>query len=931
MMPFKAKPLVLAMAFAAPAYAQEAPTTQTSSSQNGQIIEEVVVTGSYRDSLANALETKRGATAAVDAIMAEDIADFPDNNLAESLQRIPGVAISRVAGEGRNITVRGLGPDYTRVRINGMEAIATGGGTDAAGGANRGRGFDFNTFSSDLFNSLTVRKTASADVEEGSLGATVDLNSAKPFDYDDLVFTASAQAGYNDLSKEVDPKLTLLFSNQFNDWFGALLSVSYSERNLEDNGSSTVRWANVNDFNNCSAADCDLSAVNNAFRPRLPRYDAYTHEMQRLGLSGSLQFKPTDVTDISLDILYSKLDATRNEIFMQAILNSNGQTSPMTVVDYEIDGTNTLTYAAFNNATFRAENRYDELTTDFNQITLTGSHEFSERLRGKALLGRAESEFDNPIQTTVVMEKTGLDFSYDYRGRNRNNPQLVFGNADASDLNAIDGWGINSVRLRPLGATNTFDVVSADLEFDLNDAVTLKGGVHFKTFEFETTEARLATEGTAIPAETSPAYQTAVAIAGITFTEDNTTLYNAGIGPQGTWRIPNLDVIAQQYGLYAGGPFATSQAFRLADNYSAEEETLGVWVQLAFDTQMNNTPVRGDVGFRYVDTDQSSTAWARVANTDQQITREHSYDDVLPSINLVFEPIENVLLRFAYAEVMARAGLQSIRPNLSISASGANRTIQGGNPQLEPTKAKNFDVGVEVYFEDGGAFSAAVFKKEIDSFVQELRRTIPFTEVSYNGEPLPAQWAVDACTAGPGYTPDSCDENVLWDYRVPLNGPGGDLYGFEVAYQQPFTFLPGFFSNFGIIANFTYVKAQLDYTDLNGTVLATRNLNGLSESTKSATLYYEQDKFSARISTVTRSSYLTQPLGRDGNDMEGTNATTNVDAVVSYQLTDQWKLSLEALNLTDEVDDQWVDSVGNRLSYYHETGKQFYLGVQYKY
>jgi iron complex outermembrane receptor protein len=105
----------------------------------------------------------------------------------------------------------------------------------------------------------------------------------------------------------------------------------------------------------------------------------------------------------------------------------------------------------------------------------------------------------------------------------------------------------------------------------------------------------------------------------------------------------------------------------------------------------------------------------------------------------------------------------------------------------------------------------------------------------------------------------------------------------------------------------------------------------LSESTKSATLYYEQDKFSARISTVTRSSYLTQPLGRDGNDMEGTNATTNVDAVVSYQLTDQWKLSLEALNLTDEVDDQWVDSVGNRLSYYHETGKQFYLGVQYKY
>jgi iron complex outermembrane receptor protein len=923
MMSFKISPLVLAVAAATPAFAQD---TNAVTEQSGRILEEVVVTGRYRDSLATALEAKRDAAAAVDAIMAEDIADFPDNNLAESLQRIPGVAISRVAGEGRNITVRGLGPEYTRVRINGMEAIATGGGTDAVGGANRGRGFDFNTFSSDLFSSLVVRKTASADVEEGSLGATVDLNSAKPFDYGDFVFSANAQAGYNDLSEEIDPKVAMLISNVFNDQFGALLSVSYSERTIVDDGASTVRWANANAFGGCSAADCDLETVNRAFRPRLPRYDSYAHEMERLGISGSLQFRPTEATDISLDVLYSQLDASRSEVFMQAILNGNGQTSPMTVVDYEIDGSNTLTYAAFENATFRAENRYDELTTDFTQVTLNASHEFSDRLRGTAMLGRAESEFDNPIQTTVVMEKSGLDFSYDYRGGRRENPELIFGSADASDLNAIDNWGINSVRLRPLGATNTFDVASADLEFDLNDAITLKGGVHFKAFEFETIEARLSTEGAAIPDMDSPAYATAVAISSIELTEANTALYDAGVGPQGTWRIPDLNALASQYGIYDGGPFAVSQQYRLADNYSAEEETLGLWVQLAFATEVNNTPVRGDVGFRYVDTDQSSTAWAKVAGVDQQVTRDHSYDDILPSANLVFEPIGNVLIRVAYAEVMARAGLQSIRPNLSISASGGNRTIQGGNPQLEPTKAKNYDVGVEIYFDEGGAFSAAVFKKEIKSFAQELRRAVRFADVD-----LPSQWAVDACTAGPGYDPADCSENTLWDYRVPLNGPGGDLYGFEVGYQQPFTFLSGFWRNFGVITNFTYVKAQLDYVDLDGTVLATRNLHGLSESTKSATLYYEQDKFSARISSVTRSSYLTEPLGRNGNDMEGTNATTNVDAAVSYQLTDHWKVSFEALNLTDEVEDQWVDSVGNRLSYYHETGKQFYLGVQYKY
>ena len=136
-------------------------------------LETVVVT--FRASLQKAIELKRDAVGSIDAIVAEDIADFPDLNLAESLQRIPGVSIARDAGEGRNISVRGLDSNFTRVRINGMEALTTTGGTDSSGGVNRGRGFDFNVFASELFNNIIVRKTASADLEEGSLGATVDL------------------------------------------------------------------------------------------------------------------------------------------------------------------------------------------------------------------------------------------------------------------------------------------------------------------------------------------------------------------------------------------------------------------------------------------------------------------------------------------------------------------------------------------------------------------------------------------------------------------------------------------------------------------------------------------------------------------------------------------------------------------------------------
>ena len=140
----------------------------------------ITVTG-FRQSLAQALDVKRTSNGVVDAIVAEDIAAFPDLNLAESIQRIPGISIDRVAGEGRQITVRGLGADFTRVRINGMEALSTTGGSDASGGSNRGRGFD--TFASDLFNQIVVTKTTSASMDEGSLGATVDLRTARPFDY----------------------------------------------------------------------------------------------------------------------------------------------------------------------------------------------------------------------------------------------------------------------------------------------------------------------------------------------------------------------------------------------------------------------------------------------------------------------------------------------------------------------------------------------------------------------------------------------------------------------------------------------------------------------------------------------------------------------------------------------------------------------------
>jgi TonB-dependent receptor len=232
---FGASIMALSTAMAGAAHAQAHPADPPA--DQGEV---VVVTG-FRGSLAASIETKREDNAISDSITAEDIADFPDLNLAESLQRVPGVQIDRDGGEGRTINVRGLSSDFVRVRLNGLEALATTGGRD--GRQNRNRAFDFNVFASELFNSIKVSKSQSAEVEEGSLGATVDLTTARPFDYSGFVMAGGLMSSYNDLAQNVDPRATFLVSNRWLDGqLGALFSLAYTERDTIEEGSSSLRF-----------------------------------------------------------------------------------------------------------------------------------------------------------------------------------------------------------------------------------------------------------------------------------------------------------------------------------------------------------------------------------------------------------------------------------------------------------------------------------------------------------------------------------------------------------------------------------------------------------------------------------------------------------------------------------------------------------------
>lgn len=914
--------------------------------QQSEGVEEIIVTG-FRGSLNAALDVKRESVGAVDAIVAEDIADFPDLNLAESLQRIPGVSIARDAGEGRSITVRGLSPEFTRVRLNGMEAMSANGGTDAAGGTNRGRGFDFNTFASELFNSITVRKTSTADIEEGSLGATVDLRTARPFDYDGATLVTSIQGMYNDLSDNIDPRAAFLVSNTFADGrFGALLSVAYTERNLVDEGASTVRWGRPSGgFGSLAAGyagTATLAELNQAFVPRIPRYDAYDHEQDRLGITASFQFAPTERTRINVDALYAEFNAERSEIFLE-VPNFSSAANGISVADAVLrnDGTmangapkNTLIYGVFNNVDIRSEQRFDELSTEFTQFSIDGTHEFTDSVRVNALAGYAKADHTNPVQTTLLFDWNNIpSMTYDYR--NGRVPLLSYGGVDltstvngtpqtgATSTVGSGGWYLSQVRLRPQATVNEFKNYQADLEWDLNETFSFKGGVQFKQFEFETAEKRIdpsfctpagAANANAETCAAAPFQSIPIADYSSVFT------YGSDLGiPSGatmSFRIPNIRAASQLFGL---GSIPLSSVPALGNNRGVQEDDLGVFVQLAMNTEIAGMPLRGNLGVRYVETEQSSYGYSFLSGSAVLIGAEREYSDTLPALNLALNVTDDLVVRLGAAKVMSRPGLGNVTPGGGVNVSGNNRVATLGNPNIDPTRAKAYDLGVEWYFAPESMLSVAVFYKDIES----RPVSISLTDQVFSTNPfgIPDSVAIAAC----GATPNCAPELPIWTFNTTTNGPGGDLKGFEISYQQPFTFLPGWLSNFGAILNYTGVESEITYA--NGKA----DLTGLSNSAYNITLYYETERFGARVSGAYRDEYLTQVPGRDANELEGVAEVFTVDASARFSVTENFDLTLEALNLTDEFEDQWVDAAADRLSYYHHTGRSYLLGARYKF
>ena len=1012
----------------------------------------LTVTG-YRQSLQKSLDEKRYSTEQVDAIYAEDIGKFPDQNLAESLQRIAGVSIDREGGEGQRISIRGLGSDFTRVRLNGLEALATAG--NGSSGVNRSRGFDFNTFASELFSQVKVNKTQSAQMDEGSLGSTVDLRGSRPFDFDGFQASASAQAGYGELSEQYDPRFSGLLSNTWGDGrFGALLSASYSKRNVYEEGYNPVRWEHGNhrnsnqstaanngtygfcsprgynpqtprnpasnetpagsgsqanqDRNNgwgsygISATHCGTGlprpeatpeniaayeTATNAWIPRYPRYIRTAHEIERLGVTGAFQFKVSDDTLLSFDAMYSKLDKDQREDSIGANLhraaNLGGKTQ-ITVREAQVDDQNRLIYGVFDNVDFRTESSLIQESTTFQQFSMNLDHHFNDSVKLEAQVGHSSSDYERPVFSLVSFDNSNVDgFVMDMRNGGDmpsmtlpfalNDPAawswLGYGAVPVNSNGTARGSNISEVRLNPSAVSNAFDTAKLDLTFNINPTFTLRTGLAYKDYDMESEEYRHISYGRL--AQALPA--------GVTIADLSTSLSGFGKNLSGNvpdgWLIPDFGKIAEllnincncdtgvqggDYRLAGIGHFGSSN-----NNFEVNERSLGGYLQLDFNTELLDRAFRGNVGVRVVNTQINASGWApcnaasagnnsdncesffgvasaTAAAGDRSLVRSvvnHSYQDVLPSLNLAWDVAENVVLRFGAAKTMARPTLAYLSPSVSGGPTGYFDdgrvfAINLGNPKLDPFRSTNYDLSAEWYFAEGGLLSAAVFYKDIDSYVQRTRLLTTWGDMGYSLDLLPA-----------GFTADT-----VFNVQSYYNTPGGPLKGYELTYQQPFTFLPGIWSKFGVQLNYTHVESSIKYMfstagNSNTSVTTTftdNDLVNLSPNSYNATLYYDDGTFSARVSTSYRDGYIGEILSQenvwdlDGNqlttaDVTGKDSVRNVDFNMSYRVNKKLSLTFEAINLLDTPDSRYVDSSLQLADRYTVTGRQYYLGARYKF
>lgn len=855
---------------------------------------EIIVNG-YRESLSLAQLRKKAATGSQEVIVAEDIAAFPDQNLAEALQRVPGVTISRDSGEGRQISLRGLGPDFTRTQLNGMEVLSnTASGLDSRSGASRTRSFDYSVFASELFNEVVVEKSYSADQEEGGIGGTIALRAAKPFDYDGNTFAISAKGQVNEYTETLTPRLVGLASFRSGD-FGALFSAAFSRADTIEWGYRNWNWSKINFGEGNVGPDIDdairdllvnASGDDRVWMSRAQTYGSWFNRRDRLGLTGALQYNPGNGTDVTLDVLYGKLTNDRQENVLGNAgangLSANDITGTQVVNTVTIDENNSINGGSFAGVDLRNEAKTTHDQTEFWQVAVNGRTEVGDRLVLDTTAGWSSSVFDSDWQRAYMISN---DHSVEFAGLETDRPVNSY-DFDPADP---DAWTFQRIQWRKDHIESEFYNADASLSYEISPSSTLKAGGEFKSFE--NTGYRYHANGSHPDGLANAPTMVNPYSSDIDFIVGDVAAIFAALGEDGYLDASDLSA---------------------GTDYTVKERSWAAFGQYELDTELGGMGLRANAGVRYYRTRLTSKGSSVTDAGLVPVEIRTSYDGFLPAANIALDITPKLVARLSANRNISRPALGNLSAAATVRVAGFGGTISAGNPYLMPYRADSFEGSLEYYDGTRGFVALGLFYKNMQSFVTSETSQVPYEDTGY---PL-------------SLLEEGQDGSIVFNYTRPVNGPGASIHGVEFAARRDFDFLPGALGNFGALVNATYADGSSDVF-YSGTPYELP-LVDLSKWSVNTTLYYDTETFGARASMAYRSRYR-KGNGGNGNIGEFFDPSTVFDATAYYNVTPALQLRVEALNLTDERIIQYADTDAQRMMTSTVSGRVFTFGASMRF
>lgn len=773
-----ASALATALAFSTPALAQDAAPEGDAEAKD-----EIVVTG-IRASLERAADIKREADQVLDVITAEDVGKLPDANVAEALQRVTGVQITRVFGEGQSVSVRGL--QQVRVEVDGRTLLGWSARLSPPENDQLGRSSGLDSVPSSLFGRLEVRKSPLASQAEGGLGGTVNLVTPKPLDFRDTTVSLRATGVYSENSETFEPVLTGFATTKFADGkIGVMLAAEYQKR------TSTTQAFERNNFLNRTYTGTGGGVIPT---PVLLQYENFVVDRSRVGLNGAVQVEVTPELVLTADVLFSRLTTGRHQDFFAFRLPTGSNPVSNRVVE------NGVVVAGNANGTVTTAGQIRNEPTESYLYGLNGKYE-SGGLTIAADGYYSKGTIDQTIQIITLQGTAAVPGAFDFR--NVTIPTLSLGSWDPTIYASYNpaGNGVRSNRL--LGLLEEW-TGKLDLSYEFDSGFTLSAGVRYTDLHARTNAYR--SQVTPTRAEIQP-YLNQVMPG--SFLSDI-----PGSFPRGFLSTaPDFTYVFTRAQAAQPNPNPNDRSTLLPNSqrdYDFSERTLAGYLMVATKGEIGGVPFSANAGVRIARAQLSVDTFLNVGATSTLVTDENNYTNVLPSANIVFNVSDNFLVRLSGSQTMQRASIADLAPSTFFNA--ANLSVTGGNAALEPPISTQADISFEYYTGKSSLISGAFFYKDVKNFVASFVTTGIDTDLDPAGREL--------------------------TFSRPENLASAKIKGFEIGVQQFFDFLPAPLDGLGIIANYTFSDSQ----DNAGFPLV-----AVSKHSYNLVGLYEKGPFSARI------------------------------------------------------------------------------------